>query len=274
LQKSRVILITGTTSGIGKACADSLHAAGNKVYGTVRNVEKKPVVPYPILQHDVTDKESIRRCIGSVIAEQGRVDVLINNAAIALSGAAEELSDDDANEVMQTNFWGVCHLCQQVLPYMRTQNAGLIITLSSIAGLVSLPFQSLYCASKYALEGYCESLRLEVAPHNIAVVLLEPGSVKTQFFKKRRGVKPPSAPYRAHCRNVELIIARDEMAGISPAMVAGAVMRIVKARKPKLRYRVGRFTERLAPGLKYLLTQRLFELVISKYFQRALPEKK
>ena len=158
---SRVALITGASSGIGRACATHLAACGVRVYGTSR-IASAGQDPFPMLQMDVTDDQSVQRAIEAIIHREGRLDIVVNNAGIAVAGPLELTSVEEAKRQIDVNLFGAFRVCRAVLPIMRNQGGGYIVNIGSIGGLIAIPFQPLYSASKFALEGMTESLRLEV----------------------------------------------------------------------------------------------------------------
>ena len=181
-RNDRVVLITGASSGIGKACADHLAKGGYRVYGTSR---KPPsVAPFRMMQLDVTDDESVEGTVNELLKREGRIDVLVNNAGIAMAGAIEDTSVEEARTQLETNFFGAFRMCWVVVPTMRAQKYGYIVTISSIGGQIAIPFQGLYSASKFALEGLSESLRMEVRPFGIKVILIQPGDHRTALTQR------------------------------------------------------------------------------------------
>lgn len=185
---SRVWLITGISSGFGKAITEQLLQKGETVVGTVRTekddiktLEKKYPDNLDVEHLDVTDTQEIRRVVNNAVQRHGKIDVLINNAGYGLFGAAEELSDKDIDLIIKTNLTGSIQMIRAVLPYMRTQKNGQIIQISSYGGQVAYPGNSLYHATKFGIEGFCESVAQEVAPFNIKVSIIEPGGARTEF---------------------------------------------------------------------------------------------
>ncbi|MEM9545388.1 MAG: SDR family oxidoreductase, partial [Bacteroidota bacterium] len=181
---NKVVMITGVSSGFGKETAEYLDQKGYKVYGTSRKPQsssKLAMVPL-----ELTDENSIESAVKHVLAKEGHIDILINNAGIGIAGPVEDSSFDDIRLQFETNFFSWVKLTQLVLPSMRANKSGMIINISSMAGFVGLPFQSFYSASKYALEGFSEGLRHEVKPYNIKVVNINPGDFNTNFGKNRR----------------------------------------------------------------------------------------
>lgn len=276
-RQRRVVLITGASSGIGKACAEFLHGQGYRVYGTSRRAPRAVVETqegegyqqgFPLIPLDVISDESVERGVGTVLAREGRLDVLVNNAGFGLAGAVEETTVDEAREQFDTNFFGTLRLCRAVLPTMRQQGGGYILNVSSIAGLIGIPFQALYSASKFAVEGFTEALRLEVAPHGIRVVLVEPGDFRTGFTASRRLARAAHLPVYADRQAKALgVMERDETHGATPESVARLVYRIIRKGSPRLRYAVGPASETVALALKRLAPSRLFEWGIASYYR-------
>lgn len=264
---SPVVLITGASSGIGQACARQLHATGCTVFGTSR----RPVAgtPFPMLQLDVDDDASVQAGVAHVLAQTGRLDVVINNAGFALAGSIEDTSIDEMKAQFETNFFGVMRVSRAALPIMRAQRSGLILTLSSGGGIIGLPFQGIYSASKFALEGAMEALSHEVRPFGIKVILLRPGDYKTNSiaYRRRAAQAQTATPYQ---RQFEITLAaaeHDEQSAPTPEPVARVVERIVRSRSPRLRYSVGPFIERLAMAAKPVLPDAVFAVFVRKFYR-------
>jgi NAD(P)-dependent dehydrogenase (short-subunit alcohol dehydrogenase family) len=262
-RESKIVLITGASSGIGRACAAHLADLGHRVYGTSRRPAQDGL-PFTMLQMDVTDDTSVQQAIQTILDEQGRIDVVVNNAGIGYGGSVEDTSIEQAHATLETNCFGALRVCHAVLPSMRAQGSGTIINVGSIGGLIGLPYQGLYSASKYALEGMSEALRMEVKRFGVNVVLLEPGDICTEFTANRlstRSVKEGSVYHEAYARALERIES-DERNGAKPKVVARTVSRIVASPSPKLRYFAGPFYEKLAVIVKRLLPAGLFERIV------------
>jgi NAD(P)-dependent dehydrogenase (short-subunit alcohol dehydrogenase family) len=263
-----VVLITGASSGIGKACAEHLATKGYRVYGTSRRAPFPPEgKSFPkMIQMDVRDNDSVKRGVEYVLSEEGRIDVVVNNAGIGIAGAVEETSVEEAKDIFETNFFGVHRVCRAILPIMREQKSGLIVNISSIMGLIALPFQPFYSASKFALEGMTESLRMEVKPFGIRVVLIEPGDIKTPFVDNRKFVAKRIEAYRPYFERVMEIVERDERSGSPPEVVARLLEKIIKTPNPKPRYRVGPFMERFAANIRGVIPDSIFEKLVMKNY--------
>jgi NAD(P)-dependent dehydrogenase (short-subunit alcohol dehydrogenase family) len=262
-----VVLITGASSGLGRSCAERLHARGCRVYGTSRRAPENgdSAAGYALIGMDVTSEESVRRAIELILAREGRLDVVLNNAGDGIAGAIEDTSIEEARQQLDTNFFGVLRVCRAVLPAMRRRGAGLIVNVSSLGGLIGLPFQGLYSASKFAVEGMTEVLRMEVKPFGVRVVLVEPGDFRTGFTAQRRRVRAagPESPYAGRFGKALAVMERDEQGGADPLGVARLVERIIAMRAPRPRYKVGSFFQTLSAGLlRKILPQKLFEALL------------
>ncbi len=269
----RVVLITGASSGIGKSCAAYLSRRGFKVFGTGRQPTRCEE-EYGMLEMDVTDDASIHRAVKYVIDREKRIDVLINNAGAALSGAVEDTAVEEARAQFETNFFGVIRVTGAVLPFFRRQNHGLIINISSIGGLISVPFTAFYCASKFAVEGISEALRFELKKFNIKVVLLEPGDIQSGLTRHRvraeRSRHP--GPYEEQFKTTLRVIEDDENNGATIERVAEKIGEIIGKRSPKLRYVVGKPQQRLAVLLKKVLPSAWYEKIIASHYKIAPPQ--
>jgi NAD(P)-dependent dehydrogenase (short-subunit alcohol dehydrogenase family) len=209
---------------------------------------------------DVTEDTSVLACVAHIIAAEGRLDVLINNAGVGVCGSVEDTAIDEARWQMETNFFGPVRMINAVLPVMRTQGRGRIITVSSLAGLAALPYQPFYSASKFAIEGLNEALRLELGASGIDATTINPGDFKTGFTAAR--VFTRSARSGRHAEQLAKTVAiyeRDEMNGADPSRVAELALRLVEADRVAVRYAVGRFDQRFGMLLKRWLPATMFE---------------
>jgi short-subunit dehydrogenase len=219
---------------------------------------------FETLQMDVTSDEDVMGAVNAVIKAESRLDVLVNNAGFGLAGAIEDTSISEARTQFETNLFGPLRLCNAVLPYMRKQHSGLIVNISSIAGLVPLPFQGIYSASKAALESMTEALRLEVLPFGIRVALLEPGDFCTEFTNNRlrTGASAQQSVYRYRFERSLAVIERDELTGYAPSLIARQLERIIKTKSPRLRYPVASLLQRNAPLIRQILPRSFFDLLL------------
>ena len=262
-----VIFITGITSGFGRAMAARLSADGHKVYGTYRrDSEQIPGVTY--LKADVRDEESLRMAVDTVMEKEGCIDTVISNAGMGIGGPLEFTSIDDAQRQMDVNFMGMVRLLNQVVPVMRRQRHGHIICISSIGGLMGLPYQGMYSASKFAIEGYCEALRLELRRFGIHVTVINPGDFFTGFTAARTKNLPPDAAaaypgYSASMASIE----SDERSGLQPDYLARRMSRIVRKRRPANRYIIATFIQRLSVTLKTILPAKWYDRILASYYK-------
>jgi len=210
---------------------------------------------------DVDDDQSVLAGIADVIKREGRIDALVAAAGWGVAGAAEYTSIAEAKAQLETNFWGCVRAVQAVLPQMRAQRAGRIVLISSIGGVIGIPFQAYYSASKFALEGFAEAVAYEVAPFGVHVTLVQPGNIATDFTASRRmaqGGQGDSA-YAAAMMKAVSLMERDEANGAPAEVVAAAVQRVLSASRPPRRVSVGKAGERAGLVAKRLLPFRLFE---------------
>ena len=265
----QVILVTGCSSGIGRATADSLAAAGHAVVATARRPEELEGIDAAMaLRLDVTDEASIAAAVESVLARYGRIDALVNNAGYAVRGAVEEVPVDQAQRMFDVNLFGVMRTIQAVAPHMRRQRSGRIVNIGSISGKLATPANGTYSASKFALEGLSDSLRMELAPFGIRVVLVEPGSIGTAFHATveangREIFANPDSPYRPLYQTYEQVNARMRRQEPQPETVSTVVRRALEARRPKARYVAGfpfsgRLVMRLGDGTWDLVARQMF----------------
>ena len=262
-----VILITGITSGFGKAMAEKLSAEGHAVYGTHRNAKEFiPGVTY--IKAEVTSDEDCEAAVRQVVEKEGRLDVFINNAGMGIGGPLEFCSLESARRQMDVNWMGMVRFLHHVLPVMRKQGGGKIICFSSIGGLMGLPFQGLYSASKFAIEGYCEALRLETKAFGIKVVVIEPGDFATSFTAQRKSVAEPEAyeVYKTYEKSLASI-EKDETTGLKPEYLAGKIARIVRKKNPKYHYIISTLEQRLSVTLKAILPPSWFAAILGSYYK-------
>ena len=209
---------------------------------------------------DVEDQASVSQGFADVVTEHGRLDAVIACAGWGLAGAAELTPLADAKAQLETNFWGVVRSVNAALPILRLHGGGRIVIVGSIGGVIGIPYQAYYCASKYALEGYGESLAYEVEPFGVQVTIVEPGNIRTEFTRQRRHVSPSGDdPYQVAREKAIETMERDEVNGADPLDVARAIERILNAKKPARRVSVGKWSERLGVVAKRLMPFSLFE---------------
>jgi short-subunit dehydrogenase len=262
----QTVLITGATSGIGLIIANHLHQNGFKVYGTSRVPEKfRDTLEFELLELDITSEISVQRCIETLLSKTETIDALINNAGIGICGSAEETSIEQAYKQVETNFWGAVKMTRAILPAMRKQRFGKIITIGSLAGLIGVPFQSYYSASKHALEGFFKSLRVEVRPFNIKISLIEPGFFKTNFHNTFEYAKPTITDYDRLRKKALPVFTESIEKADTPQSVARIVLKILNSKNPGFSHRIGKNTF-LAPLLQFMF-YRGYELGIRIKFR-------
>ncbi len=238
----KVALVTGASTGIGRQIAGRLARAGYRVFGTSRQPAAESLDGFAMLPLDVTSNESAVACVQTVLAHAGRLDILVNNAGVEFLGAAEEASIEEARWAFETNFFGVMRMTQAVLPHMRACRQGVIVCISSLAGLGGAPFQGIYIATKHALEGYIESLWYEVEPLGVRVALVEPGFFRSEIGQRKRLPARTIPDYAADRARVFARWERLLADSPDPAPVAETVLAICDGRSTRLRHLVGRET--------------------------------
>ncbi|MCG8577005.1 MAG: oxidoreductase, partial [Flavobacteriales bacterium] len=249
----KVVLVTGASSGIGKATAQQLIKEGHIVYGAARRVEKMSDLESAggyAVKMDVTNEDEVQAAVDKIIAEQGRIDVLVNNAGYAVYGPVEHVSMEDAKRQFDVNIFGLASITQKVIPHMRTKKSGTVINISSIGGKIYTPFGAWYHATKFALEGWSDCLRLELKDFGIDVVVVEPGAIKTEFMDVmyqpmvERGT---GTVYETSLNLMAQAAASMEESGQGspPSVIAETISKAVKSPKPKTRYASGAMAKML-----------------------------
>jgi len=257
MKAQSVALVTGSSSGIGFETSLLLARNGYHTYASMRNLGKSKTIteisnreklPLSVIQLDVDDDKSVKDAIYRIENEQGRIDVVVNNAGYLLIGSLEELSIEEFKEQFETNFFGAIRVIREVLPIMRRQRVGTIVNISSLAGRVGLPLNSPYVSSKFALEGLSESMVYEIEQFGIKVVLIEPGYIKTNVansFKTGKNVvvtaanKKNNSPYAEFIQNRIAALGPSVEAGLDPIEVAKVILKAATSENPDLRYLVG-----------------------------------
>lgn len=279
----RAILVTGASSGIGLAIAVLLARRGYHVYATMRDLERRGELDAAATRHnvqldvlplDVTDGKSIRRVVETIVNRSGTIYGLVNNAGSILAGYFEDLSDEEMRRVFDTNLFGTMAVTRAVLPLLREARRGRIIIMSSTGGRLGSPGNSAYCSSKFALEGFAEALVQEMALFGVQVSLVEPGFVRTELFGRNHQVAgraaSPESPYRDSFAKLGRITEHEvNSAALSSDDVAEVVLRILEAKRPRLRYLVGR-RARFLINLRRYLPGELFDAVWTREMMRRL----
>ncbi|MHA3104309.1 oxidoreductase [Acinetobacter sp. ANC 3791] len=259
---AKVVLITGASSGIGLATAELLHAEGFTVYGTSRRANNASKYKFQMIELDVNQEDSVVQAIEKVISTEGHIDVLINNAGFAIAPAgAEESSMQQAQAIFETNFFGAVRMTRAVIPLMRQQQSGLILNISSILGLVPMPFGALYSASKHALEGYSESLDHELRSHGIRVSLIEPAYTNTSLGMNLLKADAQVTAYeqireKLHQQMIETIRNSDD-----PSIVANTILTVINSQNILPRYTSGT-TARHLKNLRKFAPVKVFDKLI------------
>lgn len=264
----KVVLITGASSGIGQSIANYLAEKGMKIYGTSRHPKKDNKTNVHMLALDVTDVTSIKKAIDAVIKAEGKLDVLINNAGMGITGPIEDTPTEEMRKVFNTNLFGAIDMMKGVLPQMRSQGSGLIINITSIAGYMGLPFRGIYSATKGALELVTEAIRMEVKDFGIQVTNVAPGDFATNIASGRyhTPVFKDSAYKDKYEQNLALINA-DVDSGMSPEVMARSVYRIIHTNNLKIHYKVGGFLEKFSIVLKRILPDAIYEKILMKHYK-------
>lgn len=265
---SKIILITGGSSGIGKAVGEFLQEKGFTVYGTSRNPESIQNSKLKLVALDVRNSNSIQSCIEEVIRLEGRIDVLINNAGVGITGPLEEIPLDEIKNNFDTNLFGPIELMKAVLPHMRAQKSGLIINVTSIAGYMGLPFRSVYSASKGALELITESLRMETKAFGVHITNVAPGDFATDIASRRfhAPVIKGSAYEQVYQTQLDMVNAHVD-SGSNPIDMAVAIYKIIESPKPKVHYKVGAFMQKFSIVLKRILPDTVYEKILMNHYK-------
>ena len=269
----KTVLVTGASSGMGKATALKLLSDGHRVYGAARRVEQMRDLEERgaiLLKMDITNDEQVVAAVNRITTEHGGVDVLVNNAGFGMYGAMEDTTIADARYQFEVNVFGVARLTQLVLPYMRLQRAGTIVNLSSMGGKIYTPLGAWYHATKHAIEGWSDSLRLELKQFNIDVIVIEPGIIATEFGSTllnpmvARSGKGAYAEFTAKVA-AATVKSNESGGGSSPTVIAEVIAKAIATKRPKTRYVAGRLARPL------ILTRKLFgdrvydRIVMSQY---------
>ncbi len=258
------IFITGTSSGIGKTIAEHLTDKGHQVIGSSRKKDAFNT-KFDTLILDVTIDKSVEEASLKAIEKLTTIDVLINNAGYGVFGPIENTTIDEAKQQFETNYFGVLRMINAVIPHMKRNGGGLIINISSMGGLIGLPFQGHYSASKFALEGLLEALRIELSPFNIMVININPGDFKTSFTANRKQINTVSQDYQERMEQFLKLYEADEENGSDPIIISKLLEQLINKDKGfKVRYVVGKSSQTMGVGLKRILGNDLFEKIMCK----------
>lgn len=259
------VLITGASSGIGLATGVKLREAGFNVIGTGRDPVKSQHGEFKMVSLDVCDDHSVQTCVKDVISEVGEIDILINNAGLALVSNAEHTPIADAQLQLETNYLGAVRMIQAVLPNMRAKRSGKIINISSLVGFASIPYMAAYSASKFALEGFSEALYHELLPFGVQVALVQPGMVKTTLFEKSNEHEPADKDYQPWFEQARLSIIKHAVNGVETDVVANRIVKLCQQKRPDLHNRVGP-DAKLVGRLKRILPGSVFNKIWYREF--------
>lgn len=265
---SKVILITGGSSGIGKSIGEYLTEKGYKVYGTSRNPKNYTTSKFPLVALDVKDTSTIQSAVNEVITKEQKIDVLINNAGVGITGPIEEIPETEIKNHFETNFYGPMRVINTVLPQMRTQKSGLVINVTSIAGYMGLPFRGIYSAGKGALNIVTEAYRMELKDFNINMCTLAPGDYATNIAAGRYHSKAETnSPYKTTYNRILKEIDEHVDDGGDPLEVAKMVHKIITTKQPKVHYKVGAFMQKFSVTLKGILPNKIFEKLMLNHYK-------
>ena len=238
---SKTALVTGVSSGIGREIAQLLAERGARVFGTVRNPQSaKPIPGVELVRMEVTDDASVNAAVQSLEQKAGPVQLLVNNAGYALTGALEETSIEEARHQFETNFFGVLRVTNAVLPGMRQKGYGRIVNISSVLGFLPAPYMGIYAASKHAVEGYTETLDHEVRQFGVRAVLVEPAYTKSKISQNEKTAQTALKEYAVQRQRMKESVQKGIEQGDEPRTVAEVVCRAVTLKSPRLRYPVGK----------------------------------
>jgi short-subunit dehydrogenase len=264
----KVVLITGASSGIGKSIANYLSERGMIVYGTSRTKKEDAALAYKMIALDVLDVKSIEKAISVIVENEGRLDVLVNNAGMGITGPIEDTPTEEMKKVFNTNLFGAIDVMKAVLPQMRKQHSGKIINVTSIAGYMGLPFRGVYSATKGALEIITEATRMEVKQFGVDVVNVAPGDFATNIAAGRyhTPVFENSAYKEKYQENLNLMDAHVD-GGMNPEVMAKAVFKIIESKNPNIHYKVGGFMEKFSIVLKRILPDKAYEKLLMNHYK-------
>lgn len=265
---AKVVLITGASSGIGKSIGELLHQKGFIVYGTSRNPEQYANSLFPLIALDVRNTLSITTAVSQIIKQSGRIDVLINNAGVGITGPLEEIPMQEIKNNFETNFFGPIEVIKATLPQMRLQRSGLIINITSIAGYMGLPYRSIYSASKGALELITEALRMEVKSFGIKITNVAPGDFATNIASRRfHAPVINGSDYEQSYRKTLDLMNTHVDSGSNPTDMARAILEIIHTPNPIIHYKVGSLLQKFSIVLKRILPDTWFERMLLNHYK-------
>lgn len=264
----KVVLITGGSSGIGKSIGEFLHLKGFIVYGTSRNPERILNSVFPLVALDVRNIESIKAAVAKIISVSGRIDIVINNAGVGITGPLEEIATVEIRNNFETNFFGPIEVMKAVLPQMRAQKSGLIINITSIAGYIGLPYRSVYSASKGALELITEALRMEVKSFGIQITNVAPGDFATNIASGRfHAPLIKDSAYEIPYGNTLKLMNEHVNSGSNPDEMGEAIYKIIQNPSPRIHYKIGAFMQKFSIVLKRILPDTVYEKMLMNHYK-------
>lgn len=266
---SAVIFITGGSSGIGKAIGEYLSEKGFIVYGTSRNPTKvSEKLAFTLLKMDVLDVDSIMKATSEIIQKEGRIDVLINNAGVGITGPIEETPHSEIVKAFETNLYGPINVMKAVLPQMREQGSGKIINITSIAGYMGLPYRGIYSATKAALEITTEALRMETRQFGIEITNIAPGDFATNIVAGRYHAPVlKDSPYQQAYEKTLTMMNNHVDSGQDPLEMAKVVHSIIETTKPRIHYKVGASLQKFSIVLKRILPDKVYERMLLNHYK-------
>lgn len=266
---SKIVLITGGSSGLGKSTGEYLVKKGYTVYGTSRNPEKfKNFDAFTLIKLDVADKTSIETAVKTIIEKEGKIDILINNAGVGITGAVEETPGEEILKAFDINFHGPLNLIKIVLPHMRDQKGGLIINITSIAGYMGLPYRGIYSATKGALELITEAMRMEIKDFGVKMTNIAPGDFATNIASGRYHAPVlENSPYKIPYGKCLEMMNEHVNSGDDPKVVAEMIYRVICTKNPKIHYKVGAFMQKFSIVLKRLLSDKMYEKLLHNHYK-------
>jgi len=264
---SKIVFITGGSSGIGKAIGDYLSNRNYKVYGTSRNPDRISDSSFSLLKMDVTDADSIERAVSLIVEKHGKIDVLINNAGVGITGPIEETPNEEILSAFATNFLGPINVIKAVMPYMRNEKKGHILNITSIAGYMGLPYRGIYSASKAALEIAIEAMRMETLQFGIKMTNIAPGDFATNIAAGRYHAPVlENSPYKEAYENTLQLMDKHVDQGEDPEKMAVVIHKIIENPDPKIHYKVGSVLQKISIVLKRILPSKMYEQLLLKHY--------
>ncbi|MBN2214098.1 MAG: SDR family oxidoreductase [Bacteroidales bacterium] len=265
----KIVLITGATSGMGKAMAESLAENGYQVFATGRNIPNESGHQNLFYRYlDVKNNDSVKGAVSGIMEQFHHIDILINSAGFGLAGPLEETPFEEIYNLFETNYFGTIRVIRHVIPVMRKQGDGLIVNMSSIGGRIGLPFQGIYSSSKFAIECLTEALRIELKPFGIKVCMIEPGDYHTGAIHNRHNIIPTKdSPYQKRLKNYFDLLDKNITKGGNPEVLGKLILKIVTSAKPRLCYKSGRFTERITPFARNFLPYSIFGWFLARFYK-------